>query len=109
MGNVGSGIVVMGEKEVPEEAKGLEHKIGANIAKTSTRHKRYAGVPKVKLLEIKKTRIYHCKKDGLMVKNIVLHQNNGVMRLDSNQFQNNKDNNIWLYGIQRPLQSRPLH
>lgn len=114
MGNVGCGIVVMGEKEVGgtgpvttepmEESKQLDQKIGANIAKSVPRRDKsqVSSTPKLKLLEVRKTRIYHCKKDGIMIKNITLHPQNGVVRLDSNQFQNNKDNNIWLYGIHRP-------
>ena len=97
MGNVGCGIVVMGEKdgslasvitEPQEESKQMEQKIGASIAKSVSRREKshFSSTPKLKLLEVRKTRIYHCKKDGIMIKNITLHPQNGVVRLDSNQF-----------------------
>lgn len=70
MGNVGCGVIVTGTQapSAPPSAP-LEQKIGASLSKPTPPQ----AAPFIRLLEIKKTRIYHCKKDGILIRNVSLH------------------------------------
>ena len=63
----------------------LDHSIGTSLGKVRSHMNTFLVYPKIKLIDIRKTRIYHCKKDGIMIQNILLHPNQGSISIDKSE------------------------